>query len=458
MNDADRLDRLLSELLVECAPHRPPERLIPETRRALRHVRRRPVWFARLKERPMHISSQVAVGSPTMRLAFTALIALSLTILTAGTVVVGGSLLSGPAPGAACEDGPGAFEPGPELETSRRQFPIAQLSDGRVLVVGGTSAGDLPVRAAELFEPDTGAFRPAGTLGRVAPYLFVVVRLADDRVFVPPFRSIVPAEVWDPQTESFSTTGSPLAERGDYSPLVLADGRVLVIGGNRFVAGGELEPILDAEIWDPATGEFSIEPTLAGIAPDSATLLADGDVLLLGGLEWQGDTPLPGESWALRWDPTSGTITPAASPTLARSAAKTVRLTDGRVLLVGGIDAQGMVAEAEVYDPVSDTFTSAGSLAQGRFLHLATLLPDGRVLVTGGLGAAFSDPIRDAAIWDPETTTFSPAGTLAEGRAEHGAAVMPDCSVLIMAGTFGEQATPVGIERWVPGAGTNAGG
>src|SRR5690349_17447851 len=58
-------------------------------------------------------------------------------------------------------------------------------------------------------------------------------------------------------------------------------------------------------------------------------------------------------------------------------------LAGGKVLVVGGENANGVVGAAEVFDPASRTFLVVGT-SMARTDHAATLLQDGRVLITGG--------------------------------------------------------------------------
>src|SRR5690349_19520960 len=63
-------------------------------------------------------------------------------------------------------------------------------------------------------------------------------------------------------------------------------------------------------------------------------------------------------------------------------------LADGRVLVAGGESGNDNTWKAgetaEVWDPKTGAWTSAGKLVERRYDHSATLLADGRVLVAGG--------------------------------------------------------------------------
>ncbi len=95
MTSDDRFEALLADVLVDVAPTREPDRLVPEILRAARHERRRPRWLALVKEPPMRIHSHVAVGSPIARVAFLLLLTLLMAVLATGAVVTGASLLPG---------------------------------------------------------------------------------------------------------------------------------------------------------------------------------------------------------------------------------------------------------------------------------------------------------------------------------------------------------------------------
>src|SRR5690349_11063268 len=82
-----------------------------------------------------------------------------------------------------------------------------------------------------------------------------------------------------------------------------------------------------------------------------------------------------------------------ASPTqisqaAARGESRTL-LTDGRVLVIGGLDESGHPqAIAVIQDSKTMTATRlSGSLNNARAWHTATMLPNGKVLILGGVGA-----------------------------------------------------------------------
>src|SRR5436190_2167263 len=117
----------------------------------------------------------------------------------------------------------------------------------------------------------------------------------------------------------------------------------------------------------------------------TATLLANGKVLVVGGLNVS--TPCcRTASRAELYDPATGQWSDAGSPDTPRTNHVAVRLANGKVLIAGGsTDLINSLSSAGLYDPSTNTWSSAGSLSIARQNAAAVLLPDGRVLITGGL-------------------------------------------------------------------------
>lgn len=331
-----------------------------------------------------------------------------------------------------------------EMTVGRGNHTATSIGDGRVLVVGGFGTGLIALDSAELYDPSSNTFSPTGSMTS-ARTNDLAIGLLDGRVLVvggmsQPSANLDSAEVYDPRTGAFRPTGSMPALRGlGYTATLLADGRVLVTGGK------VTAPLASAELYDPASGTFSPTGSMATARSEhAAVLLADGRVLVTGG---QGEPPA-GDPTALPsaelYDPISGTFSPTGGMTTARAEHSSTLLADGRVLVAGGLQTlivgEGIpMASAELYDPRTGTFNRTGSMATARVSDTATLLADGRVLVAGGSDlanteSASGEMLASAERYDPTTGTFRPTGSMATGRAGHTATTLADTRVLVTGG------------------------
>ena len=286
----------------------------------------------------------------------------------------------------------GTFSPTGSMAVGRQGHTATLLTDGRVLIAGGYHSGMGAVVPADALASELGIARPSSW---------------PDPVHL---GNLASAELYDPKTGKFSPTGSMAEGRNWATATLLSGGRVLIVGG---IVDGPLT-LASAEVYDPATGTFS----KTGPMPDrrvlsSATLLSDGRVLFSGGqLMSGGDADL---SSALLYDPQTGQFSKTGSMVEPRDTATATRLADGRVLVVGGFTrpsdlpatAKGpvlvSVASAELYDPGTGTFSEAGSMTTARATHSATLLLDGRVLIAGGINMTptTADELGSAELYKP---------------------------------------------------------
>ena len=322
------------------------------------------------------------------------------------------------------------FSAGPGLGDRRASHTATVLTDGRVLIAGGLN-GNTALASAVLIDPVSGAVRATGSLqqprGRHTATL-----LKDGRVLIAggfavsgsmtttPMDS---AEIYDPASGQFTAVGNMTSARAYHAAALLPDGRVLICGGAGAVSGTGVTPLLNtAELFDPATGRFTAAANMMAMrSGHTATTLDTGQVLVTS----QGTAEL--------YDPATNRFSKTGNPIQPRGASTATLLRDGQVLLVGGLSANVTVAVVERYDPRAGSFQITGSLATSRHDHTATLLPDGRVLVAGGRVMTKSPPgearpytssvTPTAEMYDPVAGTFSATASLAAARGGHAAAV-----------------------------------
>ncbi|HXU09427.1 MAG TPA: kelch repeat-containing protein, partial [Blastocatellia bacterium] len=106
-------------------------------------------------------------------------------------------------------------------------------------------------------------------------------------------------------------------------------------------------------------------------------------------------------------------------------------LADGKILIVGGENKEGLVKRSESFDPDSESFVFSARLEMARGDHTATRVADGRVLVIGGRNRA---PLESTEFFDPATASFEYGPSLNRARAGHSATVLGDGRVLIVGG------------------------
>lgn len=100
----------------------------------------------------------------------------------------------------------------------------------------------------------------------------------------------------------------------------------------------------------------------------------------------------------------------------------------------GGEDATGALSSAELFDPSTPAWSPTGSLANARFFHTATLLTNGQVLVAGGLGPSGAGYLSSAELYNPSTCAWSLTGPLVWPRYLYTATLLPNGQVLAAGG------------------------
>ena len=108
-------------------------------------------------------------------------------------------------------------------------------------------------------------------------------------------------------------------------------------------------------------------------------------------------------------------------------------LPDGKLLIVGGENESGPVAEVELVDLVSNHSSVIGSLEVARSWHTATSLPDHTVLIAGGSNK--KGAISSTEIFDIRTGSIYPGPALRRARSGHSATLLGNGKLLVAGGS-----------------------
>ena len=204
--------------------------------------------------------------------------------------------------------------------------------------------------------------------------------------------------------------------------------------------------------WAQATTWTPANPMNKARAFFTATKLLNGDVLVAGGYDGTTDLAIFPDAEIYNWHMGEWTlISPMNS---ARAGAVDVRLQDGRVLVIGGADADfNFLDSAEIYDPGTGTWSFTGSMNEPRFEDFtAVLLPGRKVLIAGGFGPPF-DALNSAEIYDEATNTWTPTGSMNVARGEFATVVLQDGRVLAVGGVATDETPLASAEIYDPATG-----
>jgi hypothetical protein len=361
------------------------------------------------------------------------------------TVAPSASELPGPSslPTSPAFSGPtGAWVATGSMGTPRSGPTAVRLLDGRVLVVGGAN-DDQNDLTAELYDPNSGTWTPTGSMIKPHSVGFPATLLRDGKVLVgedvepgtsPSASGILGAEVYDPATGTWTVTGK-MVTPGRGTATLLRDGRVLVVHAD----SNELD---DPELYDPDTGTWTAtgKTINRGLGAGAAVLLPDGKVLVPGG----GIYPRMLDAAEL-FDPNTGSWTAAGNMHAPRDEVTATLLADGTVLVAGPTSSSTFPpSSAELYDPASGTWTVTGDMLRPEEPEQsATLLLDGTVLVIGG-------PFGDPELYNPASRSWAPFWPMLGPHDDAPATLLLDGRVLVAGGgtraaeLYDPRATPIG--------------
>ncbi len=353
----------------------------------------------------------------------------------------------------SCKAGAGAqtsetFAATGAMTSPRSLHTATLLLDGRVLLVGGAGAGEDSatfLRTAELYHPKKRKFVATQSMS-TARLGAAAVRLRDGRVLVAggedsSNKAVNSVEIYNPRTGRWTRASSMNYARMNPTATLLNNGKVLIVGG--YSVDSDCCALSSAELFDPKTNTFSTTGFMAVARRNhTATLLANGRVLIAGGYNGQdGNTDGSSNVNAPEiYDPGKGTFDSTGDMSSARRYPTATLLLNNKVLIAGGYDDNNLAASsAEAYRPRIRAFEPTGSMLVPRGRHTATRLPNGKVLVAGGYDSS-GTTIASAELYDPKTGQFSATGSMTIPRWRHTETRLLNGDVLIAGGSDGTTA------------------
>jgi Domain of unknown function (DUF1929)/FG-GAP repeat len=293
-----------------------------------------------------------------------------------------------------------------------------------------------------------------------------------------PTNNFTRALVWDPSNNTYNRRDIPNYNIFCAGYAQLADGNVLVVGGNKNSA---LDGIVQTHLFNWQTETWSRGPDMAAARWYPAVqALGNNEAVIVGGGPtvpevYQTDKTLrklsnasgysdrlyaflitrpDGKVELLGPPPTMNTINTSGTGAITATKARDgidrtyggfATYDIGKVLVAGGGDiTEGGQPDVPTKTAMvvnvngnSTSVASTASMSVGRRQHNLTILADGSVLATGGMSRATSanvdldDPVFAAERWDPATGTWTVLAGASRVRQYHSSAtLLPDGRVL----------------------------
>ena len=253
----------------------------------------------------------------------------------------------------------GKWSPTGTMTTERSEHSAILLANGKVLVAGAEHRDGI-YASTELYDPGTGKWTATGSMITARHQQFAV-KLEDGKVLMfggccpvsPAPPDLASAEVYDPRTGKWTPTGDLITGRAQGgTAALLGNGTVIVAGGDPGGAADGDPMLASAELYDPTSGTWTATASMNGPRVESAfALLNDGEVLVVGGFDVPGTGRLLAS--AELFDPNTRSWMGAGNMSVGRFDLTATLLANGQVLVTGGLVDDGVTSSAELYDPRS---------------------------------------------------------------------------------------------------------
>jgi N-acetylneuraminic acid mutarotase len=320
------------------------------------------------------------------------------------------------------------FAPAAPMQGARFNHSTTLLPDGRALAVGGWDSAGQSLASCETYDPAANTWNfVASTHAPHAFFSAAATLLNSGKVLLTDQQTV---EIYDVATDQWKLAQPFPSARNFSAATLLADGRVLVVGG---ADGGTA--LATTLIYEPLRNDWVAGPPMneARKGPAASLLAGNPNCVLVSGGMGSGGIDLASSEY---WCPGDATWTPTGALPYKRSFHRSILLDDGSVLASGdpssryspitqtwanvtgnsiGQDIAKLTngaaftvatgtPNARLLQPGASSWTSGGASTVAPFYvhgYTLTRLLDGRVLVAGGRNYVTNDVLTRAELYDP---------------------------------------------------------
>ena len=350
-----------------------------------------------------------------------------------------------------------------QMAMVRSFFPVIETADQRFMAIGGGAGGifsQIATDACDVYDPATDTWSPNATTMTALRSIHTATRLPNGKWLIvggvdgmnDPQNS---AEIYDPATNTFTAVGAMSAVRVGHSATLLPNGQVLIVGGLSVISTNIILTVASAlnsaELFTldatGCNGSFSQVPSVmsAPRAGHNATLLSDGRVLITGGLGVLGIVKST-EFYS------GGGFAPGPAMPTERALGSLVKIDSApdRYLVAGGLNnllGNGAPTDrADVYTAAPNqpgSWARAGNMSTVRGIQHAYRFGD-NVIQIGGLKGDLVAPesLATTDVYHIPTGTWSAGPNLSTERGAYGSYLDPYGVVHIMGGATGPGICP----------------
>jgi hypothetical protein len=265
----------------------------------------------------------------------------------------------------------------------------AELPDGRILIFGGETKSDV-LTECEIYDPNNDTWVTTGDLN-IPRFWSATATLPDGRIFVAggctdiAGTSTNTCEIYNPSSGKWNPTSSMMRPRCSFTITTLPDSNLMIVGG---IDSTNSDFSNLAEEFDVQSESFiSFPQPTSFFYGYQAVLSSQLNGIFLGGGEFQSAFQPDGLSSVQLFDFSSWSwkqLPPLIEPVMGFN--QLVQTRDGRIALLSGRSGfLNTTKNVQIFDPSTNSWSISASLPYGHDYGSSYIIQSDSILTVGGL-------------------------------------------------------------------------